>query len=68
MRPAFTFHLKAIIGKLAAHFPWKKKNHARQDAIVMLSAMVGAVALARAVDDDAFSDEILKTVNTAFTT
>ena len=66
VRPAFTFHLKAIIGKLAAHFPWQKKRNPRQDAIVMLSAMVGAVALARAVDDTAFSDEILAAVSAAF--
>ena len=68
VRPAFTVHLKSIIGKLAAHFPWRKKRGHRQEAIVMLSAMVGAVALARAVADEAFSDEILKAVNTAFTT
>jgi len=68
VRPAFTVHLKSIIGKLAAYFPWRKKRDHRQEAIVMLSAMVGAVALARAVDDEAFSDEILKAVNTAFTT
>ena len=68
VRPAFTFHLKSIIGKLATHFPWQKKRNPRQDAIVMLSAMVGAVALARAVDDEAFSDEILTAVNAAFTT
>lgn len=66
VRPAFTFHLKAIIGKLATHFPWKKKSQPRQDAIVMLSAMVGAVALARAVDDAAFSDEILAAVSATF--
>ena len=68
VRPAFTFQLKSIIGKLATHFPWQKKRNPRQDAIVMLSAIVGAVALARAVDDEAFSDEILKAVNAAFTT
>ncbi len=66
VRPAFTFHLKSIIGKLATHFPWQKKRNPRQEAIVMLSAMVGAVALARAVDDEAFSDEILAAVSAAF--
>ena len=35
----------------------------RQEAIVMLSAMVGAVALSRAVDDAAFSDEILAAIS-----
>ncbi|MGK5076469.1 TetR/AcrR family transcriptional regulator [Janthinobacterium sp. ZB1P44] len=66
VRPAFTVHLKSIIGKLAAHFPWRKKRDHRQEAIVMLSAMVGAVALARAVDDAALSDEILAAVSAAF--
>lgn len=66
VRPAFTVHLKSIIGKLAAHFPWRKKRGHRQEAIVMLSAMVGAVALARAVDDAALSDEILAAVSAAF--
>ncbi|WP_156484172.1 TetR/AcrR family transcriptional regulator, partial [Janthinobacterium agaricidamnosum] len=67
VRPAFTFHLKNLVGKLASHFPWKQKNNPRQDAIVMAAAMVGAVALARAVDDAAFSDEILAAVRAAFT-
>lgn len=62
VRPAFTVHLKSIIGKLATHFPWQKKRNRQQEAIVMLSAMVGAVALARAVDDAAFSEEILAAV------
>lgn len=66
VRPAFTVHLKSIIGNLAAHFPWRKKRGHRQEAIVMLSAMVGAVALARAVDDAALSDEILAAVSAAF--
>ncbi|MEG1328865.1 MAG: TetR/AcrR family transcriptional regulator [Janthinobacterium sp.] len=66
VRPAFTVHLKSIIGKLAAHFPWRKKRGHRQEAIVMLSAMVGAVALARAVDDAALSDEILAAVSATF--
>src|SRR5471032_1369427 len=67
VRPAFTLHLKSIIAKFTTHFPWKKKANPRQDAIVMMSAMVGAVALARAVDDAAFSEEILASVRSAFT-
>lgn len=38
------------------------EEHARQSAIVAVSALVGAVVLARAVDDEALSDEILTTV------
>ncbi|WP_219116668.1 TetR/AcrR family transcriptional regulator [Janthinobacterium sp. UMAB-56] len=66
VRPAFTFHLTSILAKLTTHFPWQKKRKPRQEAIVMLSAMVGAVALARAVDDAALSDEILAAVSTKF--
>ncbi|KAB0324411.1 TetR/AcrR family transcriptional regulator [Janthinobacterium sp. PLB04] len=66
VRPAFTVHLKTIIGKLATHFPWQKKRNRQQEAIVMLSAMVGAVALARAVDDAALSDDILAAVSATF--
>jgi TetR/AcrR family transcriptional repressor of nem operon len=47
-------------------FPVAEKRNPRQDAIVMLSAMVGAVALARAVDDGALSDEILAAVQAAY--
>ena len=36
--------------------------HANQIRILILAAMVGAIALARAVDDPGFSDEILERV------
>jgi TetR/AcrR family transcriptional repressor of nem operon len=41
----------------------KDKRTARSKAILTLSALVGAVSLARAVSDDALSLEILKTVS-----
>lgn len=62
VRQPFTAHVRGAIGKMAAHFPWKKKTDPRQQAILMWSAMVGAVALARSVDDAALSDEILAAV------
>ncbi|MEV7685353.1 TetR/AcrR family transcriptional regulator [Streptomyces bungoensis] len=37
---------------------------ARAEAMVTLSALVGAVLMARAVDDQEFSDELLETVTT----
>jgi TetR/AcrR family transcriptional repressor of nem operon len=40
----------------------KNKNAARSKAILTFSALVGAMALARAVSDEALSREILKTV------
>lgn len=66
VRAPFSTHLKASIDKFARHFPWKKKSDTRVEAIRALSAMVGAVALARAVDDAELSDEILAAVRSAY--
>lgn len=53
VKSAFTAELKEII---AASDPDRGK------AMLLVAAMVGAMSLARAVDDDAFSREILKEV------
>jgi TetR/AcrR family transcriptional repressor of nem operon len=50
--------LELIVGWL----PGKDKRAARSRAILTFSALVGAMALARAVSDEALSHEILKTV------
>ena len=47
---------------IAALRPAKDKRTARSRAILTFSALVGAIALARAVSDEALSREILKTV------
>lgn len=47
---------------IAALCPAKDKRMARTRAILTFSALVGAMALARAVSDEALSREILKTV------
>ena len=47
---------------IAALRPAKDKRTARSRAILTFSALVGAMALARAVSDEALSREILKTV------
>ena len=47
---------------IAALRPAKDKRRARSRAILTFSALVGAVALARAVSDETLSREILKTV------
>jgi TetR/AcrR family transcriptional regulator, transcriptional repressor for nem operon len=62
VRGPFTARLRAVVETMASHFPWSSKRVARGDAIRALSSMVGAMVLARAVDDDAFSEEILKEV------
>jgi len=66
VQAGFTAHVRSSIANLARHFPWPSKRHARRDAIRMLSAMAGAVMLARAVDDAALSDEILREVRSQF--
>jgi TetR/AcrR family transcriptional repressor of nem operon len=50
--------LELIVGLL----PGKDKRAARSRAILTFSALVGAMSLARAVSDEALSQEILKTV------
>src|SRR5260370_2894241 len=47
---------------IAALLPGKDKRTARSRAILTFSALVGAMALARAVSDEALSREILSTV------
>ena len=61
-RPAMTNYVRTFIGKLASHFPWPKPAAARRDAIRMTASLVGAMVLARSVDDEALSREILRDV------
>ena len=62
-RPAMTNYVQAFVGKLMSHFPWSKPpTAARKEAIRMTASMVGALVLARSVDDAALSKEILKAV------
>lgn len=65
-RAGFTTHLKTSVERFAAYFPWSKKRNSRRNAIRTLSTLVGAMMLARAVDDPAFSDEILREVRADF--
>jgi TetR/AcrR family transcriptional repressor of nem operon len=60
VRHSFTAHMKAVIEKMVSTFSWRSKRTARGDSIRMLSTMVGALILARAADDQAFSKEILR--------
>jgi TetR/AcrR family transcriptional regulator, transcriptional repressor for nem operon len=60
VRGTFAAHVKAIIEKMVSNFSWRSKHSARGDTIRMLSTIVGALILARAVDDEAFSKDILR--------
>jgi len=62
VRGVFTDRLKAVVEKMVARFPWGSKKSARGDAIRMTASMVGAMILARAMNDEAFSQEILSEV------
>ncbi len=61
-RKPFTQRVKHIIDGMTGRFRWKRKAAARPNAIHLLSSAVGALVLARAVDDPRLSDEILESV------
>ena len=62
VRRAFTKALGENLEALARLFPAKTATRRTDEAIRSFSAMVGAVILARAVDDEALSRRILETV------
>lgn len=62
VKPTMTRYVRAFIDTIATHFPWKRRADARSKAIRMTAALVGALLLARAVDDEALSREILAEV------
>jgi TetR/AcrR family transcriptional repressor of nem operon len=61
-RKPFTQRVKHMIAAMAGGFRWNRKGAARRNAIHLLSAAVGALTLARAVDDPRLSNEILESV------
>jgi len=61
-KPTFTRHVTGIVARMVERFPWSSKQNARKEALRTLAAMVGAVVLARAVDDQELATEILDEV------
>jgi TetR/AcrR family transcriptional regulator, transcriptional repressor for nem operon len=61
-RKKFTQRVKHMIEGMAGRFRWKRKDASRRNSICLLAAAVGALTLARAVDDPRLSDEILESV------
>lgn len=59
VRGAFTEQIKGVIHKFATHFPWRSRRSARGDAIHTYTCLIGAIILARAVDDPDLATEIL---------
>lgn len=58
LRPLLSKHIVAVAEKMTAALPWSGRSR-RSEALGALALMVGAMVLARAVDDAALSDEIL---------
>ena len=59
-RSVMSRYVSATVGRFERWLPWRVKKNARGDSIRLLATMIGALTLARAVDDAALSDEILK--------
>ena len=66
VQPAMTRYVRAFIGKLSSHFPWSKAESAECQAIRMTASLVGALVLARAVDDKALAKKILHEVTAQY--
>ncbi|HEV8714488.1 MAG TPA: TetR family transcriptional regulator [Candidatus Binatia bacterium] len=60
VRDAFTEELKAGLAFLAAVMPGEDSSGRYEDAIAAFAGMVGALILARAVNDEPLSDRILQ--------
>lgn len=60
VRRAMTDGLRPLIDLLAERVPGRSKSAKRQKALATFASMVGAVTLARAVDDPALAEEILR--------
>ena len=60
-RAAYTRQVESYLG-MFADLLQSRSAEARRRAVTVLSALVGALALARAVDDEALSTEILESV------
>lgn len=62
VRRAVTAGISAMVEILAQWMPGRSKAAQREKALALYASMVGAVVLARAVDDAALSEEILQSV------
>ena len=58
-RRIFTGRIKAIVARIAAWMTGPTAEQREADALAIYALMVGALQLARAVDDNALSDRIL---------
>jgi TetR/AcrR family transcriptional regulator, transcriptional repressor for nem operon len=63
VRQAFAEGLQPLIDILAETVPGRSKAARRRKAVAAMAGLVGALTLARAVDDASLSDEILEAVH-----
>jgi len=66
LRGRFTQGLRGMIDLLARIVPGRTKAARRRQALARMSGLVGALLLARAVDDPELSDDILAAARAAF--
>ncbi|HEY4253299.1 MAG TPA: TetR/AcrR family transcriptional regulator [Roseomonas sp.] len=59
VRRAFTDGVRTLSARLAAILPGRERQRPEDAGLAMLSALVGTIILARAVDDAGLSDRIL---------
>ena len=64
VRSAISDAAKSLFDTVLEAIPGKSRTQKRQRAAVTLASMVGAVVLARAIEDPDLSDEILRAVKT----
>lgn len=62
LRGAFTEGVRSVVGMLTRLVPGKSSRAKRERALAIYASMVGALVLARAVDDAELSDEVLRSV------
>jgi TetR/AcrR family transcriptional repressor of nem operon len=67
VRRSFTDGVKAMIGRLAALLPEHDGHRRDEHALAATATLVGALVLARAVDDPALSDRLLAAAHHAVT-
>ena len=64
LRHAFAEGLQAYISAIAQTIPGRSMSEKRQKAVATMAGLVGAMVLARAVDDPSLSDEVLRATST----
>ena len=67
VKVTLTEHVRQTLERMSCHFPWGRGDRGRTKAICALSTMVGAMVLARGIEDEALSNEILDKVRSSLT-